>query len=82
MITKCCFRPVMFTCQTLMSLDFQFSPNSENLCICLISDSLFNVQFPTCQFYLSISDVNTPSEFFEGSANLVTETFAESAANW
>ena len=30
------------------------------LYICLISDSLFNVRFPTCEFYLSISDVIKP----------------------
>ena len=33
------------------------------LYICLISDSLFNVRFPTGQFHLSISDVKRPSEF-------------------
>ena len=51
------------------------------LYIRLISDSL-TCALPTCQFYLSISDVKRPSEFSEHSASLAIETFTKTAANW
>ena len=52
------------------------------LYIRLISDSLFDLRASDLSVLPVISDVKRPLEFSERSANLVTETFAEPAANW
>ena len=86
---ECCSRNICETCCKLVSLvksnfDRYNIQTILLLYVCQISDSIFDVQFPTCQFYLSKCDImRLPvfGSFCKLLGNVVTETFAEPSEN-
>ena len=55
------------------------------LYVCQISDSIFDVWFPTCQFYPSNCDITRPPsfrKFLQTAEECCTRTFGELSQNW
>ena len=86
---ECCNRNICGTCCKLLRIvKSNFDRHNKYtillLYVCQISDSIFDVRFPTCQFYPSKCDITRPpifGSFCKLLRNVVTETFAEPSEN-